>query len=295
VLLEEPEYGLHIPQMQIGKFSVMYKDAPWWYANRLTGKGRTKFGGGADGHYNTMKDADLWAIGPGVVDVLADRAVVFAWVTGPRLDFAMDMYRAWGLKYCTIAFSWIKMTSTGKYRANPGHYTGSNKEDVLLFTYNRKGVTGKLTPKRCGGRRMTPQVYNEADYAFEDWELDLIKSVQTEGGYTQAYGTVLDQHSRKPDIIRDRIKQMYPHEKKIELFCRFPDPHFSSLGNEIDGLDITDALQLAAGGYYDLQEGAYRVRDLAPAAPGVLVRPGNGRVPALRHARGVYRDLRRGT
>lgn len=257
--------------MQRGKFSVVYMDPPWFYAARLRGEGRTKFGEGAEGHYGTMTDEDLASIGPLVMDILDDRAVVLMWVTAPRMDFAIDMARSWGLTYSTKAFTWVKLAKDGSPRILPGSYSGSNTEDVLLFTYRRSTALRKLTPKNSGGKNMTQQVL---------WDIP---------PETIVHASELREHSRKPDEIRDRIKLMYPHEKRIELFCRFPDPHFSSVGNEIDGLDIRDALKLAAGGYYDLEEGAYRVgsHHLAPAD--LRVRLGNHRLAAQRRAHRAYR------
>ena len=43
-----------------------------------------------------------------------------------------------------------------------------------------------------------------------------------------------EKHSKKPDAIRDLINDWFPGMSKLELFCRYPDKHWTSWGNEID-------------------------------------------------------------
>jgi N6-adenosine-specific RNA methylase IME4 len=40
-------------------------------------------------------------------------------------------------------------------------------------------------------------------------------------------------HSKKPDEIRNRIKQMFPHQNKIELFAREKYDGWDAWGNEV--------------------------------------------------------------
>lgn len=260
-----------------GQFDVVLMDPPWWYANRLTGEGRSKFGEGASGKYGCMTDDELMSIRELLRAVLAPQAVIFMWTTCPRLDFAMDLGRMWGLKYSTKAFSWFKTTiDSSGFRNLPGKYTASNTEDVLLFTYNEKGYTDKkkLTPESVGGRLMTPQhvwqwaeegdspQFVEAPHLAPDWWDATVEGpymIEAANGATTAWpdGTIglhhrLLEHSRKPNDVHERIDEMYPSVRKLELFARRPYRGWACLGNEIDGLDIGDALSLAATGYYDL-------------------------------------------
>lgn len=217
-----------------GRFQILYCDPPWPYNNRLTGEGRTKFGEGVHAHYNTMTVQDIADLGPLIADICEPTAVLMMWVTAPHLTSAFQVAEAWGFDYATKAFCWVKISKDGRPRQLPGQYTASNTEDCLLFTRRPNKQAPRLLPT---GQRMTPQVVWEQEHP---------------DGLPEIVATTLREHSRKPDEVRERIKQMYPTEKKIELFCRYPDPEFASLGNEIDGLDIRDALVLAAGGYYDL-------------------------------------------
>lgn len=255
-----------IDPTEYGKFDVILLDPPWWYANRLTGKNRTKFGEGATGHYGCMKDDELRAIAPLIRDIAAPRAIMLMWSVPPRLPFAIELGELCGFKYSTKAFDWTKITSEGNFKLNPGQYTASNSEDVLLFTYTEKSYLPKLKPGDVDGKRMVQQSIEEwspwlwADYDIED------TMVNPWNGASLAWpdGTIrirdyLQEHSHKPDDVHVRIDAMYPGTRKIELFARRTYPGWSCVGNEIDGLDIKDALVLAAGGYYDIERKEYLV------------------------------------
>lgn len=40
-------------------------------------------------------------------------------------------------------------------------------------------------------------------------------------------------HSAKPEVFRETIEKMYPHAKKVELFCRTPRDGWEAWGNEV--------------------------------------------------------------
>ena len=50
------------------------------------------------------------------------------------------------------------------------------------------------------------------------------------------------EHSRKPEEIRDRIVELCGDLPRIELFARSRADGWDSLGNEIDGKDIREAI-----------------------------------------------------
>jgi N6-adenosine-specific RNA methylase IME4 len=249
-----PQLARTVPVYAPKQYEVVYLDPPWIYGGRIThGEGnRTVFGGGADAQYDMMTIEDMMAMGKLVRSILADRAVIHMWVTGPHINSAIEIGKAWGLEYSTKSFCWFKCTKDGKKeRGMPGTYTASNTEDVLLFTYNRKksGKDGnKLTPESVGGRRMTPQT-------VWDWDSDVL--VNPNNGATELWptGTIavrepIREHSRKPDVVAERLEQMYPNQTKLEMFCRYPRPNWTVMGNELDGLDVRVAMTLAAAGLY---------------------------------------------
>ena len=166
-------------------YEIIYTDPPWSYNSRKAGaerKDKTKFGGGAEKHYPLMEDDELLALKPLVESWAASDCALFMWATCPRLDFGIRLIEHWGFRYCTVAFAWVKTTRDGGLISNPGFYTASNIELVLL------GVRGSMRPDQP----MIQQV------------------VMAPRG----------EHSRKPDEVRYRIEQMYPDARRMEMFCR---------------------------------------------------------------------------
>ena len=53
-------------------------------------------------------------------------------------------------------------------------------------------------------------------------------------------------HSKKPAEIRKRIELMHPTQNKIELFARDKTKGWTSIGNDIDGVDIAESIKLLA-------------------------------------------------
>lgn len=217
---------------QTGPFDVLLADPAWFYNDRLSGKGRTKFGSGAQGHYPTLKAHEI--IDPEITldinKVVGENAVLFMWVTMPLLFDSRrrkpgwkptenwkaphDMgtvLEGWGFNYASNAFTWIKSTKGKRVFTGPGHYTASNTEICIVATRG-KG----MTPGAWGGKQMTQSV---------------IISPRME-------------HSRKPDL-HNKIDLMYPGAKKLELFARRNESreNWHYWGNEIqnetyDGRDI---------------------------------------------------------
>lgn len=54
--------------------------------------------------------------------------------------------------------------------------------------------------------------------------------------------TPVEAHSKKPDIVRERIVELAGNLPRVELFARQSYPGWVCVGNEIDGMDIRDSL-----------------------------------------------------
>lgn len=174
------------------KYDIIYADPPWSYGGRLQhagpGEGTT---GGASTHYSTLtvKEMSTWKIGKHLATM---NCLLFMWATSPKIEDALELGRAWGFRYTTVAFVWNKM------RVNPGNYTMSECELCLVFK------RGRIPQPR--GARNVRQLVNEKRR----------------------------EHSRKPDGVRKRIEQMFPTQKKIELFAREKVEGWDVWGNEVD-------------------------------------------------------------
>ena len=156
-------------------------------------------GRSAESHYPTMSIEDIRAL---PVGELADRdCALFLWITFPMLLDALSVIKAWGFTYKTVAFAWVKQNK----KANTlfwgmGYWTRANVELCILATKGR--------PRR--------------------------KSA----GVHQVVLAPVEEHSKKPNIVRDKIVTLMGDLLRIELFARQTPPGWDVWGNEVDS-DIT--------------------------------------------------------
>ncbi len=105
------------PVIPDGKYNVIYADPPWKY----------DFGfdiyGAADRHYHTMTIQELCDLPIPVL--VEDNAVLFLWVTSPKLFDAQKIIQAWGFEYKT-SFVWDKVKHV------MGHYNSVRHEFLLV-------------------------------------------------------------------------------------------------------------------------------------------------------------------
>ena len=114
---------------------------------------------------------------------------------------ALRLIRAWGFRYKTVAFVWLKRNrKSPSWFYGMGYWTRSNAEICLLAT--------KGKPKRQSA------------------------------GVHQFIISPIEQHSKKPDEARDKILALMGDLPRVELFARQKTPGWDAWGNEIAS-DIT--------------------------------------------------------
>ena len=112
------------------RYAVIYADPPWDYKGQLQHAGPgSGDSGGAVRHFPTVTTRDLMELP--VAGIAEPDAVLFLWATSPHLDQAIELGKAWGFAWATVAFVWDKQ------RVNPGHYTLSQCELCLVFKRGR--------------------------------------------------------------------------------------------------------------------------------------------------------------
>ena len=158
--------------------------------------------GAAEKHYPTMGIDEICALP--VADLAAPDSVLFLWATFPQLPEALRLIRAWGFTYKSVAFVWLKKNKKAdSWFYGLGFWTRANAEVCLLAT--------KGKPKRISGS---------------------VRSVVL---------SPLQQHSRKPAEIRDRIVELMGDLPRIELFAREAAPGWDVWGNEVPTPEVKDA------------------------------------------------------
>lgn len=84
---------------EAGKYGIVYADPPWRYDMK-------RGNGVAENHYPTMSIEEICALP--VADLAARDSALFLWATFPQLNEAFRVMEAWGFKYKTLAFLWLK-------------------------------------------------------------------------------------------------------------------------------------------------------------------------------------------
>ena len=176
-------------------YQVIYADPPWPYKDKMAGHSL-----GAAFQYQLQPMQ--WIKDLQVQSIAARDSTLFMWVPSPLLVDGLEVMKAWGFKFKTVAFVWSKVTKHGLDVANMGRWTMGNVEIVLL------GTRGK--PQRE------------------------VKNVRQ---LVRAERTV---HSHKPDVVRERIVTLMGDVPRIELFCRGQVEGWDAFGNQPDWTEYGD-------------------------------------------------------
>lgn len=125
-----------------------------------------------------------------------EHCVLFLWVTMPMLKEGLQLIEKWGFTYKTNAFTWVKTNKKSNTLFwGMGNWTRANAELCLIAT--------KGKPKRIAAN---------------------IHSVVM---------TPIEQHSKKPDEVRERIVKLCGDCHRIELFARKQVDGWDCWGNEV--------------------------------------------------------------
>jgi len=169
----------------VNKYGIIYADPCWQY-----------FGSGnksADLHYKTMPINDICALP--VKNIAADNCILFLWVTYPLLKDCFEVIEAWGFKYVTAGFCWVKLNPCGTPFFGLGSWTRANSELCLIAT---KGSVMRI-----------------------------------DNTITQLLQSVREEHSKKPDAVRDLIVRLVGELPRIELFARQSAEGWDFFGNQL--------------------------------------------------------------
>lgn len=185
-----------------GPFGCLLVDPPWGFET-YGGERATPHRTDVD-HYATMSADELKALP--VADIAAKDCALFMWVVSSHLAESIELARAWGFGFKTIAFVWAKTTKEptsnqfglfppvkAAHRLGMGYWTRQQAEICLMFTRGK--------PKRLSM------------------------------GVRQIIEAPRREHSRKPDETHDRIQSLVAGPY-LELFAREPREGWEVWGNQ---------------------------------------------------------------
>ena len=197
------------------KFKIILADPPWKFKTYSVPKDGKRFRPdcqvwrNADIHYSTMTLDQIKQL---PVGELAEKdSVLFLWTTFPYLQKSFGVVDAWGFKFKTVGFVWIKLNKRGgcdrlsqesEIRLSDlfmggGYYTRSNAEICLLCSKGR-GV-------------------QRVDRSVRQVVLSRRRA-----------------HSQKPDEVRERIVQLFGDLSRVELFAREKAEGWLAWGKDVE-------------------------------------------------------------
>ena len=144
--------------------------------------------------YRAMRMIDIYDF---QLPDLADDCILFMWATAPLMPEAIHTIKCWGFDYKTIAFTWIKKNkkATDTNFWGMGSWTRSNPEFCLIAT------------------RGKPKCVSHSIHSVIE--------------------TPIQEHSKKPDIVRDKIVELCGDKKRTELFARMKVDGWESMGDQL--------------------------------------------------------------
>lgn len=186
------------------KYQIIYADPPWKYDSKELQTYKGERFTSMDKHYITQRKD--WIKRLLVKDITSDDCALFMWATDSHIPEALEVMKAWGFKYVTVAFVWEKKTAKGKTVANLGAWTMKNYEICLL------GTKGRMLK------------YKKVNNIYQ--KIEAIRTV----------------HSKKPSQARKRIELLFGNLDRIELFAREKHTGWDSWGNEVENSIILNSI-----------------------------------------------------
>lgn len=167
---------------------------PPWQYKVWSKKGN---GRSAESHYKTLSIKEIVNMKDFIKDISADDCVLFIWITYPCLKGAIQVIEEWGFTYKTCGFAWVKRNKkANSWFWGMGYWTRANSELCLIAT------KGKI-------KRISRKVHQIID-------------------------TPIEEHSKKPAVVRDRIVELMGNLPKIELFAREKTDGWDVWENEVN-------------------------------------------------------------
>ena len=181
----------------MGKYNLILADPPWQYQNYAAKPGETHDRArGAQKHYPTMMLEDIAELP--IRQLASENCVLFMWAVWPLLPDAFSLIESWGFTYKTLGFEWVKWNKGGiGVFVGMGNYSRSNSEPCLL-------------------------AFNGDPVPVSDHSVSAITF------------SPVEEHSKKPQVVYDKIERLYPHGKRIELFARGRRDRWDAWGNEVE-------------------------------------------------------------
>lgn len=211
-----------------GRYRIALADPPWAYRDRNKAGGRQL-------KYQTSVTEVLGRLDVG--SICARDAALFMWVTGPQLQAGLQLCQAWGFKFSTIAFTWVKTRSTiaARRRAQAAIVDGfgAGGED------DRENAGAIVDALDAAGLLLPTLHLGQGQSTRANVELVLLafrgRLQRVAADVRQVVLSPLLEHSRKPDEVHHRIERLLGDRPRIELFARRRMAGWDAWGDQVPG------------------------------------------------------------
>jgi N6-adenosine-specific RNA methylase IME4 len=222
-------------------FSVIVADPAWAFKDKLQQSDVKR--GSAD-NYPTMTISDIQQLP--VKDLIDPNGSILAlWVPSSLLQQGLDTMKAWDFAH-KQTYVWVKTkkspfksivnTVMSLFKACSDIPTKSRRKWAILKVMEEVNINNILA---FGMGRLFRQTHEICLIGTSNNKI--YKTLANKSQRSVSFAPNL-KHSAKPEHLQDSLEIMFPAANKIELFARRSRPGWICLGNEIDGLDIRDAI-----------------------------------------------------
>lgn len=194
-------------ELPIFHYNAIHADPPWNFS-AYSEKGQEK---SAQRHYDCMSLHDIKALPVG--SAASKDCVLFLWVTDPMLQEGLEVMKAWGFQYKTVAFTWVKLNK--KYsKWLPLVQNDFVVAELARLFFMGAGYWTRANPEMClMGVVGSPERLSR--------------------GVRQLIFEPLREHSRKPESVYTRIPELV-NGPYLDLFSREKRPGWDNYGLEAD-------------------------------------------------------------
>ena len=192
---------------------VICADPPWGFTDGLQ-KMKRPVRRAASSQYRTMTSKQVAAIPvPQLVD--PQGCLLALWVPGSMLEDGLMVMHAWGFRLKQL-FVWVKLKKGHAQEPDPNNSTRVGMGRLFRQSHEVALIC-------TAGKSIYPLLRDKAQRSVA-FDLNL-------------------GHSCKPPTLQRRLDRRFPTATRVELFARRSLPGWTTLGDAIDGKDITVAVQ----------------------------------------------------
>ena len=182
------------------KYQIIYADPPWKYS--FPG---TRADKGDD--YPTMNAKEIARIPVG--GIAEEDCVLFVWGIWTAIQDCLDVIRAWGFEYKTVAFVWVKTKRNLDVSQSSFFPVESFEEFFGMGMWTRSNTEFCLLATRGNPKPASHSV-------------------------RQIVYSPIREHSRKPEEAKESIVELMGDLSRIELFSREKTEGWDVWGNEVE-------------------------------------------------------------